>query len=177
MKKIYFSFLILGIIFLSGCSVTEKRHSTPEQRQALTQNNATKYQSNEQDQKSDEKKEIFKGWLAFYTNESDIKNTNLKLNTYYLVKKDDINKDFTFTQFNNNKSAIKLLELEIASDCSFLRPKSEYSAETKESCLASINGYPTGLFGDRVTVSGTMDGDKLLVDSLELNSDSPAENW
>ena len=177
MKKVYFSLLVLGVIFLFGCSVTEKKNSTLEQQQAVVQDNTTGSQSKEQNQESDKKEEVFKGWFVFYTNESDIKNTNLKLNTYYLVKKDDINKDFTFTQFNSNKSAIELLELEITSECSFLSSKSENSMEAREVCLDSIASYPTGLFGDRVTVSGTMDGDKLFVNNLELNSNFPVENW
>lgn len=122
------------------------------------------------------KEEIYKGWFVFYTKESDIKNTNLKLNAYYLVKKDDINKDFTFVQFDANKSSIDLLELIIASDCNFVSPKND-NKEQKYSCSDSIKGYPSELFGDRVTVAGTLKNGKLLVKNLTLNSFSPIEQW
>lgn len=123
------------------------------------------------------KEETYKGWFVFYNKESDIKNTNLKLDTYYLVKKEDINKDFTFVHFNANKSAIDLLELEIISDCNFVSPKNEYYEEQRGTCADSIKGYPTGLFGDRVTVTGVVEDNILLVNNLTLNSFSSVEQW
>lgn len=188
-KKISFLFLI--IVLVSGCSLDKKDAFLEEQSVSSYQNEIAenkndtnieeqrdnRYQNDVLEDKNKIKEVSYKGWLVFYNRESDIENTNLKLNTYYLVKKDDISENFTFTQFNNNKSAIELLELVITNECNFLSPKSQYFEEVSGACLDSILSYPTGLFGDQITVSGVISDDKLFVSYLELNSFSPTESW
>ncbi|MDD3999204.1 MAG: hypothetical protein PHR98_03855 [Candidatus Shapirobacteria bacterium] len=48
MKKIYFSLLVLTVVFLSGCSVTTKQNSILEQQPAERQDSATRGQIEEQ---------------------------------------------------------------------------------------------------------------------------------
>jgi|AntRauTorcE11897_2_1112592.scaffolds.fasta_scaffold54280_1 hypothetical protein len=183
MKNFKLFLLIIPILLLSACSTNKENFSQTSNLPISSDDQVEDIveikdvDEMNRDVNINAREETNKGWLVFYDKEIDIKDTDLKLNTYYLVKKGDISENFTFSQFNDNKSAIKLLELEITNECNFISPKNKYFEEVKGICLDTITGYPTGLFGDRITVSGTMDNDKLFVADLELNSFFSVEQW
>jgi len=174
MKKIYLG-LILVVLSLSACSINgdEVNESINYSENQVIAPGETEVDTKE----GSTIEETYKGWFLFYTKPDDIAKTNLKTDTYYLLKKDDINDEFTMVEFNENKAAVQLIELSINEDANCKILSDIERQRTEDTCLNLIDTMPNGLYGDRVNVTGVMQNGKLSVASMDIISFLPASQW
>ncbi len=174
MKKFYLG-LILVVLLTSACSINNEQTNTPtdlSDNQIVTPNDLEVVF-----EESVLQEDVYKGWFLFYNETNDIVGTNLNTDTYYLLKREDINKEFTMVHFNENKSAVELIELVIDDNARCIILANENLQGADDTCLNLINTMPTGLSGDRMNVLGIMDNDKLRVIEMEIVSGFPVEQW